>query len=294
MMKRSRLTAWLVLSAASLLCCGAKAAGPVRVVAAENFYGDIARQIGGPNVAVTSILANPDQDPHLFEVSPSVARSVSAAQIVIENGLDYDPWMDRLIKAAGVPDSHVLVAAALAGHHAGDNPHVAYDPATMPALARALSAALTAADPAHAQDYARRLVSFEAGMAPLQARIALLRTKLHGAQVTATEPVFGYMIAALGMVSTNQAFQRAVMNETEASASEVAAFERDLRSHRVRLLIVNRQATNAVADGMKSIALAAGVPVLDASETEPAGFSYQAWMLGELGAVEQALAGKRP
>lgn len=276
--------------AALLVSCAASAAPKLRVVAAENFFGDIARQIGGNDVAVSSILANPDQDPHLFEVSPSVARAVSGAGLVIENGLDYESWMDHLVAAARVPASHVIMAASLVGRHSGDNPHVWYDPATMPALARTLADAYTAADPAHAAAYAQRLARFDASMAPVRAKIALLRQKLQGAQVTATEPVLGSMIDALGMVSRNQRFQLAVMNETEASASEIVAFEADLRSHRVRLLIVNRQASNAVADRMKSIALAAGVPVVGASETEPAGSSYQAWMMGELDAVEKAMS----
>ena len=272
---------------------GAADALPIRVVAAENFYGDVARQVGGSDVSVTSILANPDQDPHLFELSPSVARAVSSAEILIENGLDYDPWMDRLIAATQMPNRQVIVAASLVGRHAGDNPHVWYDPATMSALARAVSAAYTAADPAHAAGYAQRLARFEATMTPLLAKIAALRGKLQGSQVTATEPVFDDMIAALGMVSHDRRFQRAVMNETEASASDVAAFEDGLRSHRVRLLIVNRQASNAVADRMRSIAVSAGVPVVGASELQPAGVSYQAWMLGELDAVEKAMSGPR-
>ncbi len=279
---------WPAACLALLLPCYARAAAPLRVVAAENFYGDVARQVGGEGVAVTSILANPDQDPHLFEISPSVARAVAQANLVIENGIQYDPWMDRMVAAEGIPASRVIVVASLLGRQPGDNPHVWYDPASMTALARALQAAYAAADPAHAADYARRLARFEAGMAPVLAKIALLRQKLRGAQVAATEPVFEYMIEAVGMVSRNQRFQRAAMNETEASASDVAAFEGDLRSHRVRLLIFNRQATNAAADRMRSIALAAGVPVMGASETEPAGLSYQAWMLGELDMLEEA------
>ena len=279
---------------ALLLPCCAQAVPPLRVVAAENFYGDIARQIGGNDVAVTSILASPDQDPHLFEVGPSVARAVSDAGLIIENGIDYDPWMDRLIEAARVPANRVVVVAALTGHHSGDNPHIWYDPATMPALARALQAIFAAADPAHAAGYAQRLARFEATMTPLRDRIAGLRQKLQGAPVTATEPVFGYMLAALGVQSLNQRFQLAVMNETEASASDVAAFEDDLRHHRVRMLIVNRQASNAVADRMKSIALGAGVPVVATSESEPRGSAYQPWMLSELDAVDKVVTVSKP
>ena len=115
------------------------AAKPVKIVAAENFYGDIARQIGGPDVQVTSILSNPDQDPHLFEVSPSVGRDVSAARIVIYNGIDYDPWMEKMLGAARSAHRKTIVVAALAGKKTGDNPHIWYDPATMLALAKALA-----------------------------------------------------------------------------------------------------------------------------------------------------------
>ena len=196
--------------------------------------------------------------------------------------------MERLLAVARVPGRRVIVVAGLAGRKPGDDPHVWYDPATMAALARALCQAYAAADPAHAAGYARRLAAFEASLRPVQARIASLRRKLAGAQVTATEPVFGYMIAALGMVSRNQGFQRAVMNETEASATEVAAFEDDLTHHRVRVLVFNRQAEDAAAARMRSIAVASGVPVLGAAETEPAGATYQAWMLGELDALDRA------
>jgi zinc/manganese transport system substrate-binding protein len=258
-------------------------------VAAENFYGDVAKQVGGSRVAVSSILANPDQDPHLFEVSPSVARAVSAAKVVICNGIDYDHWMERLLAATPAPARQVVVVAALAGRKPGDNPHIWYRPETMALLADALAARYAALDPAHAADYAKRFADFQASLAPIQARIASMRLRLQGTQVTATEPVFGYMFEALGMVSRNQAFQRAVMNETEASASDVIAFEDDLRSHRVKLFLFNRQASDTVADRMKAIALTAGVPVVGATETEPAGMRYQAWISAELDAVDRAV-----
>jgi zinc/manganese transport system substrate-binding protein len=262
---------------------------PVPVVAAENFYGDLASQIGGPDVQVTSILSNPDQDPHLFEASPSVARAIAVARIVVANGIDYDPWMTKLLDATRAADRRVVIVAALAGRTSGDNPHIWYDPATMLACARALSAALAAADPAHAQAYAARLARFEASVAPIQTRIAALRQRLAGTPVTATEPVFGYMFAALGMKVRNQAFQLAVMNNTEPSASDVAAFETDLKTHAVKLLVYNAQASDPIAAHMERIAKGAGVPVVGASETEPPGMTWQAWMLGELDAVDRAL-----
>ncbi len=113
---------------------------PIALVAAENFYGDVAKQIGGPDVTVHSILNNPDQDPHLFEVSPSVGRDVSAARIVIYNGIDYDPWMQTLLRAARSANRQTIIVADLDGQeNLGDNPHIwCMTPATMVALANTL------------------------------------------------------------------------------------------------------------------------------------------------------------
>jgi zinc/manganese transport system substrate-binding protein len=262
---------------------------PIDIVAAENFYGDVAGQIGGSDVHVTSVLSNPDQDPHLFEVSPSIARALSAARIVVYSGIDYDPWMAKLLGATRSGDRQVIVVADLVGRKAGDNPHIWYDPATMLACARALAAALDANDPAHKEGYDQRLVRFEASIEPIQARIAALRQRLAGTPVTATEPVFGYMFAALGMQVRNLSFQMAVMNGTEPSASDVAAFETDLRSHAVKLLVYNVQAADPIAQRMERLAKASHIPVVGAAETEPPGKTYQAWMLAELDAVAIAL-----
>ena len=266
-----------------------RAAAPITLVAAENFYGDVAQQIGGPDVRVTSILSNPDQDPHLFEASPSVARSLAAARIVVYSGIGYDPWMEKLLGAS--PSSHrrAIAVAPLAARATGDNPHVWYDTQTMLAYAAVLTEALAADDPANAAGYRQRLARFQASMQPIQARIGALRERLAGTPVTATEPIFGYMFDALGMRSRNQSFQRAVMNNTEPSASDVAAFEDDLKTRQVKLLVYNSQATDPTAARMEKIAKAAGVPVVGATETEPPGTSYQAWMTGALDALDRAL-----
>jgi zinc/manganese transport system substrate-binding protein len=262
---------------------------PIKIVAAENFYGDIAKQIGGPDVAVTSILSNPDQDPHLFEASPSVGRDVSAARIVIYNGVDYDPWMEKLLKAARSANRKTIVVADLVGKKAGDNPHIWYDPATMSAVAKKLSDTLSIENPAHRAGYEQRLARFEKSLRPIQAKIGELRQRFGGAPVTATEPVFGYMFRALGTQVRNPAFQLAVMNNTEPSASDVAAFENDLRTHQVKLLIYNSQATDPIAARMQKIAKASGVPVVGVTETEPAGQTYQGWMMSALDAIDRAL-----
>ncbi len=207
-----------------------------------------------PHVKVTSILTNPDQDPHLFEASASVARAISAARIVVYSGIDYDPWMEKLLSAAKNADRKTIVVAALIGKKVGDNPHIWYDLAAMRALAQALADELSRADPAHKADYQSRLDEFQRSLQPIEAKIAALHARLAGTPVTATEPVFGYMIEALGMVNRNQKFQLAVMNNTEPSASDVAGFENDLKHHRVKLLVYNSQASDPVATRMLKLA----------------------------------------
>jgi zinc/manganese transport system substrate-binding protein len=263
----------------------------IAVVAAENFYGDIARQIGGDRISVTSIMTNPDQDPHLFETTPGIVRQLAGAQIVILNGANYDPWMEKLLAAAPRPGRTVIGAAELVGRNPGDNPHLWYDPATMPAVANALAAALTKADSAHALDYAARLKTTLSGLARITQRVAQLKAKHGGAAVTATEPVFGPMAEALGLTMRNQRFQLAVMNDTEPSARDVAAFENDLKERKVKLLIYNSQVSEKLTERLRDIAIRAKVPVVGVTETMPANVSFQDWVLGELDAVDKALSG---
>ncbi len=281
-----------LLVASLLLPAGARAGeAKIGVVAAENFYGDVAQQIGGDRVAVVSVLSNPDQDPHLFEVSPGIIREVAAAQIVVYNGADYDPWIDRLLKVAPRAGRSVIVAADLMHKKSGDNPHLWYDPATMPAVACALAAAFTAADPNHGNDYAARLKTFLASLGPMNEKIAAIAGKYAGAAVTATEPVFGYMAQALRLQMRNERFQLAVMNDTEPSARDIVAFEQDLRTHQVRAVFYNKQASNNLVQHLLDIARSAKIPVVGITETAPPGISYQDWMVNELDATDRALAG---
>jgi zinc/manganese transport system substrate-binding protein len=283
-----------ILAAAFMLTCmhaAAVAADPVKVVAAENFYGDIAEQIGGPNVAVTSIMSNPDQDPHLFEASVSTARDLASAKVVISNGADYDPWMEKLLRAHKAPGRKEIVVANLVHKKAGDNPHIWYDPATMVALAKVLAADLSSVDPAHKADYAKGAGTFIESLKPLETKIAEMKKRYAGQPVTASEPVFGYMAEALGLKMRNEKFQLAVMNNTEPSASQIAAFETDLKEHKVKVMLYNSQADNVSVKRLVNIAQESKIPIVGVSETEPAGKTYQNWMLEQLDAFDKALGG---
>ena len=264
--------------------------GKLNVVAAENFYGDVAHQIGGDDVAVASIMSNPDQDPHLFETTPGVVKQIASAQIVILNGADYDPWMDKLLKASPKPGRTAIVVADLVGKKSGDNPHLWYDPGTMPAAAKALAEAFAKADPAHKDDYAARLKTFLTSLTAINERIAAIRGKFAGAPVTASEPVFGYMAGALGLKMRNERFQLSVMNDTEPSARDFAAFEDDLKTRKVRIMFYNKQASSKTVQHLVDIARAAKIPVVGVTETAPPGLLYQEWMLTQLNETEKALA----
>jgi zinc/manganese transport system substrate-binding protein len=265
----------------------------INVVAAENFYGDVVHQLGGDRVDVTSILSNPDQDPHLFEASPKTARALQHANLVVYNGADYDPWMTKLLNASKNAKRTTIVAADLVGKKGGDNPHLWYDPATMPAVARAVSAALASADPANKSLYDANLAKFLDSLKPIDDKVAALRSQYAKVPVTATEPVFGYMSDAIGLDMRNQRFQLAAMNDTEASASDIAAFERDLRERRVNVLIYNSQATEALTKRMLKLAQQSHVPTVSVTETEPAGKNFQQWMLTQLDALDKALAANK-
>ncbi|HZZ62885.1 MAG TPA: zinc ABC transporter substrate-binding protein [Roseiarcus sp.] len=288
MTKRLSLTAAALAAAA--LCASAPAfADPVKVVAAENFYGDLATQIGGANVAVTSILSNPDDDPHLFEASPDTARALTDAKVVIVNGVDYDPWMEKLLGAHKAPGRTEIVVGKLVGRKAGDNPHLWYDPATMKAAAKALVADLVAIDPTHKADYEQGQAKFLASLKPLDDKIAAMRKSFAGQPITASEPVFGYQAALIGLKVHNEKFALAVMNNAEPTASEVAAFENDLKGRKVKAMLYNAQASEPSVQRLVQMAKDNGIPVVGVSETEPAGTTYQAWMLGQLGALDKAL-----
>lgn len=220
-----------------------------------------------------------------------MARALSNAALVIYNGADYDPWVPKLLAASPSPARQTIVVAELVHKKPGDNPHIWYEPKAATALAVRLTELLVNLDPDNAAAYRRRLAMFEHSMKPLADQIAELRHKYSGTPVSATEPVFGYMADALGLEMRNHRFQLAVMNDTEPSAADIAKFETDLRTRAVKVLIYNRQTSDALTRRMREIAQQSGVPVVGVTETEPPGKDYQQWMRSQLDAIGRALAG---
>ena len=251
------------------------------IVAAENFYGGVARQIAGDSADVISILSNPNQDPHQFATDAATARAVADADIVIYNGLGYDSWMEKLLGVQGKPGRIIIRVADLVGAKAGENPHIWYDPRTMPALAARLAEILKAPD---------KLAAFQKEMGKISLKVSAIKSAHDGTPITATEPVFGCMAAALGLKMENYDFQVAVMNDAEPGFQQTALFEKSLREKEVKALFYNSQVANPVTERMQRIAKESGVPVIGVSETQPPGAkNYVDWMLTELDKVESAL-----
>jgi zinc/manganese transport system substrate-binding protein len=264
----------------------------LKILAAESVYGTVAQQIAGPAADVTSVISKPAQDPHDFEATAQTARQVAAADLIVLNGLDYDAWMDRLLDASTRPGREVLRVSDLIGAQPGANPHLWYAPDTMIAVGLALTARLTALDADDAAAFTDHEKRFVARMNQVQAMVANLQKRYAGTKVTATEPLFGPMAAALGLAMQDTRFQRAVMNGTEPAAGDVAAIEDNLRQRHVRVLFVNQQVSDTASARLIGIAHAAHVPVVGITETIPPGTDYAAWMLQTLHDTAKALEQK--
>jgi zinc/manganese transport system substrate-binding protein len=260
------------------------------IVAAEQVYADLTTQIAGPTATVTSILRNPAQDPHLFEAAPATARAIATARLVIANGAGYDPWITALLAASPNPTRITITVADLVHAPPGANPHLWYAPATMRAALHAITATLLRLAPADAATITAGAAHAAARLDLVDAKVATLRARFAGQAIAATEPVFGPMAAALGLTMRDARFQLAVMNGTEPRASDIAAIEADLRTHRIRALLTNAQVSDPATQRLLAIARTAGIPIIGVTETEPEGEDYAAWMLSELMALEAALA----
>lgn len=269
-------------------------AGPIGVVAGQNFWGDIASQIGGDRVTVTSIISNPSADPHQYESSLSNAAAVDKAALVIENGAHYDDFIDTLLAADNKQGRAVLNVAKLVGL-AGDNPnpHLWYEPAYVVAAAKAIEQQLSQADPAHAADFQANLATFLAGEQTVVGVIEKIKAKYAGEAVAYTERVPGYLIEAAGLhLGTPASFSQAIEDGSDPTPADNAAFEQAITGHRVKVLLYNGQVTDSQTTHLLSLAHSSGVPVVAVSETMPASAkNFQSWQADQATALLQALGG---
>lgn len=299
MMRRSSL--WLAFSftvVVLLSACGGGSGGPgtpspstgINVVAAENFYGDVVKQLGGSHVSVTSIISNPNVDPHQYESSVQTAIKVSKAQFVIKNGGGYDGWMDRLLSASPNQNRLVLTVFNTAPVKLPDNVHVWYSIENMQSIAQAITADLKKLDAADAAAFDSNLQTFAKSLKQIQQKIDEIKGKYAGRPVGLTETIYLYQTGPLGLnVLTPFEFQKAMAEGNEPPADTVVTAENQINHHLIKVLIYNEQTVTPSTTKLQNDARAQNIPIVPVTETMPSGKTYQTWMLDQLNTLEQAL-----
>lgn len=278
-----------VAAAFTLASCGlsttpaSPASGVTQVVAAENFWGSIAAQVGGGHVRVTSVIVNPAVDPHDYDPTPSDARSMAQAQYVIVNGAGYDAWATKLLDANPVPQRTVLNVADLLGKKVGDNPHFWYSPDYVDRVVQRIGADLGARDgAAHFSDVALK---------DYRDTIASVRQKHAGTKVGASESIFAYVAAATGLdLVTPPGYLSAISEGAEPTAADKATVQRQVDSREIKVFVFNAQNSTPEVQDIAGKARSNGIPVVAMTETMvPASASFQDWQTAQLKALLHAL-----
>ncbi|MFT8703959.1 metal ABC transporter solute-binding protein, Zn/Mn family [Bifidobacterium aquikefiricola] len=292
----SILTGVMALAAAG---CGTSSAsssdGKIDVLAAENEYGDVAKSIGGSHVNVTSIISNPNADPHDFEASPSDVKLIAQAKIVVQNGVGYDDWLDKMLKAHTSSDRTVINAQEVLGlPDSTKNPHLWYEPKTMPAVASKIASKLESIDPSHTSDYKKNLKSFNTSMDSYTDALSHFQTSYPNVAVAATEPVANYMLdAAKVNIKTPWTLQAAIMNDQDPSAQDSATQMGLFSNKSVQAFVYNQQVTSDLTAKYKAEAKKNDIPIVGVYETMPKNYHYVQWMTAELAALEKAISQKQ-
>jgi zinc/manganese transport system substrate-binding protein len=246
-------------------------------------------------VQASSIMSNPNTDPHAFEASPAVAREISAAKLVVQNGVGYDDWATTIENAAPGDGREVINVQQLLGlPDSTPNPHLWYKPGTMPAVAGAIAAGLGQIDPAHASYYKANAASFTASLSVWTKALAAFKSAHGGTPVATTEPVADYMLQAAGADNlTPWTFQADIMNGTDPSPQDVSIQKSLFTGHKVKVFLYNQQVTDSLTESYIKLANENGIPVVGVYETMPVpGFDYQSWMTAEVSALSKAVTAK--
>lgn len=287
----------LLATGCSSATAGGSAGGTasIKVIGAESEYANVIQQIGGKYVQTTAIMSNPNTDPHTFEASPAVARKIADSSLIVQNGLGYDTWATDINNAVPSDGRRVINVQQLLGlPDSTPNPHLWYNPATMPKVATAIAADLAAIQPAHASYFKANAAKFTQGLRAWTQAIAKFRTEHPNTPVATTEPVADYMLQAAGADNlTPWAFQADIMNGTDPSPQNVASEKALFTQHKVKVFLYNQQVTDTLTNSFIDLAHANGVPVIGVYETMPTpGYDYQTWMTAEVNALDKAVTAK--
>jgi zinc/manganese transport system substrate-binding protein len=291
-----RLAAACAIVALALACGSPGASGTsssaISVIAGENFWGSIALQLGGTRVNVQSVVTDPNADPHEYESSANDARAFAEAGLVILNGAGYDDWGRKLLDANPASGRHVLTVADLLGKKVGDNPHFWYSPDYVVRVADAVTAQYKSIDSAEAAYFDQRRAEFTTALLPYTDKIAKIKANYEGTPVGATESIFVYLAAALGLdLTTPVDFMNAVAEGNDPPASAVVEFQDQISAHQIKILVYNVQTTTAVTTTVKALAASHHIPGVGVSETLlPENQTFQDWQLKQLASLEVALS----
>lgn len=304
--RRGPIPAWAVLGTVPLvfgLMLAACSSGPttsaqgaggtVSVVAAENFWGSIAKQVGGDRVTVKSIITNPNTDPHSYEATPQDGRTVATAQFVIEDGIGYDPWMDQLLAANTTSGRTILNVGKLVRIPVGGNPHRWYDPANVHQVIAQISADYVRIDPKDAGYFQQQKQKFETqGLAQYNALIGAIRTKYAGTPIGASESIVTPLAQALGLkMLTPESFLDAISEGNDPTAADKATIDAQIEHKQIKIYVFNSQNSTPDVTEQVDAARAQGIPVTTVTETlAPASDSFQQWQVKELQGIQSALA----
>ena len=285
------------LLSALLAACGAPPAGAgsgktLQVIAGENFWGSIAAQLGGSRVSVTSIVTNPNTDPHEYESSATDARAFATADYVILNGAGYDDWGQKLLSANPSQSRKVLTIADLLHKKAGDNPHFWYNPDWVDKVADTITSDYRALDPAEAGYFTKQREALTSALQPYRDSIARVRSTSNGIPVGSTESIFVYLAQALGLnLVSPPEFMQAISEATDPPAQTVAEFQRQISQRQIKVLVYNTQTSTPITENLKQLATRNGIPVVGISETvEPATAFFQDWQSKQLNSLLAALS----
>lgn len=290
------------LAALAALCAvgfaasaNAQMSGAIKAIGVENEYADVISQIGGKYVQVEAIESDPNTDPHTFEASPKVAQQLAAAQLIVENGVGYDDWADKIMSATPKPNCKVINVQKLLGlPDDTPNPHLWYDPKTMPAVAKAVGDALAELKPAQASVFHANAEKFVASLKPWNDAIAAFKAKYKDIPIATTEPVADYLLQAMGFkLMTPFTLSKAIMDGADPAPQDVTIQKDLFANHKVQVFAYNQQVANDLTKSFLEDAKKAGIPVVGVYETMPTpGYDYQSWMLAEVNALEKAVVNK--
>jgi zinc/manganese transport system substrate-binding protein len=272
---------------------GSTGGGKVQVVAAENFWGSLATQLGGEHATVTSIINNPDADPHDYEPSPADGRTMATAQYAVVNGIGYDPWAQKLLDASPSPNRQVLDVGKLAGVPDGGNPHQWYSPDTVTKVIDQMTADFKRIDPADAAYFdAQHQQVVDQNLARYHQLIGDIKAKYSGTPIGASESIVTPLAAGLGLqMLTPESLLDAVAEGNDPSAGDKTTADAQISTKQIKVYVFNSQNADPDVQAQVDAARAAGIPVATVTETmTPATSSFQDWQVGELQGIEAALA----